>query len=142
MDEIMRRRDGLPSKRICHPTILIVEDHRRLRLELRHWLTITFPGCTIAEAESGEKAVTLARLYLPDIVLIDIVLPGISGIEATSQITAAVPKTKVVILSFREEADYQPAAQQAGAIRFIHKCEIASALAPLLAPLLNYPVAE
>jgi NarL family two-component system response regulator LiaR len=126
------------SKRLSRPIILIVEDHRRLRAELRDWLTLTFPGCSALEVGSGEEAVQFAESHSPDIVLMDLVLPGISGIEATSRIKATAPQSQVVILTFREETDCQPALR-AGAVSFVHKSEMARELPRLLAPLLNHP---
>jgi len=67
-------------------TILIVEDHDTLRETLRKWLSTTFPDCVFFDAKKGEDAVDLAEAEKPDIVIMDIGLPGISGIEATRQI--------------------------------------------------------
>ncbi len=141
-DKTTRRNDRSNRKRVSRPTILIVEDHHRLRAGLRDWLTLNFPGCSALEVGSGEEAVQFAESHSPDIILMDLVLPGISGIEATSRITAAVPQTKIVILTFQEEFDCQPAALQAGAVSFVHKSEIAKELPLLLAPLLHHPTAE
>ncbi len=130
------------SEQVYRPTILIVEDHCRLRAELRDWLVLTFPGCSALDVGSGEEAVQFVESHAPDIILMDLVLPGISGIEAASQIKAAAPRANIVILTFREEADCQPAARQAGVVSFVHKSEMAKELPLLLAPLLNHPAPE
>ncbi len=141
-DGTIRPEDRSDGKGGSRPTILIVEDHLRLRAGLRDWLTLTFPGCSALEVGSGEEAVQFAESHSPDVVLMDLVLPGISGIEATSRIKAAAPRTMVVILTFREETDCQPAAFRAGAVRFVHKSEMAKELPILLAPLLHYQTTE
>ena len=75
----------------------------------------------VGEAESGEEAVELADALEPGLVLMDINLPGINGIEATRQITAAHPGTVVMLLSTYQEADLPADAVSCGAARYVHK---------------------
>lgn len=77
----------------------------------------------VGEAENGEEGVELAASLQPDLVLIDINMPGIDGLEATRQITAARPETRVVVFSTYEPTEYLSRAKEAGAIDFIPKSE-------------------
>src|SRR5207245_986441 len=87
------------SPHITRPSILVVEDHRSLRLSIVTWLQHRFPGSLVQGAESGEEALVHARSVNPDVVLMDINLPGIDGLEATCRLKAQAPKTAVVILT-------------------------------------------
>jgi CheY-like chemotaxis protein len=73
------------------PKILLVDDHKGLRQLVRDWLTTEFPQCHVFEASSGENALELARREFPDILVMDIELPGIDGIETIRQIKQFLP---------------------------------------------------
>ena len=64
-------------------TILIVEDHDNVRRALGDWLKIEFPRCHVIEANSGEEAIGLIQAQSPRLVVMDIRLPGMNGIETT-----------------------------------------------------------
>lgn len=101
--------------------VLVVDDQAPFRAIARQVVELT-PGFTVAgEAESGEDAVRLAAELAPQLVLMDINLPGISGIEATRQILAAAPATLVVLLSTYGESDLPADALACGAQRYVHK---------------------
>jgi two-component system, NarL family, invasion response regulator UvrY len=101
--------------------VLIVDDQAPFRRAARTVVTLT-PGFEVAgEAESGEEAVELAAELAPELVLMDINLPGINGIEATRQITAAHPGIVVMLLSTYQEADLPADARSCGAARYVHK---------------------
>jgi len=75
----------------------------------------------VAEAESGAEAVKLAREYVPDVVLMDLVMPGMDGVEATRKVKDISPRTQIIILtSFHEDEHIFPALQ-AGAISYLLK---------------------
>jgi DNA-binding NarL/FixJ family response regulator len=118
-------------------TILIVEDHDAMRDSLRCWLGASFPHYRIVEATSGEEGAAVARAELPCLVVMDIGLPGMSGIEATRQIKAALPETEVVILTIHEEAAYRSDALAAGASAFVPKRSLQAELQPTIASLLS-----
>ena len=122
---------------MVHPTILIVEDHDALRKSLRNWLDITLPDCQFLEAQTGEEAVALVDAQLPDVVLMDISLPGMDGIEATRRIKAIAPKTSVVMISVYEEQVFQTNAAAAGASAFVCKLMMDTALVPIIQTLLS-----
>jgi DNA-binding NarL/FixJ family response regulator len=127
------------KKKVAEATILIVEDHDALRDSLRKWLSSIFPDCNFIDAKSGEEAIKLASSHLPDIVLMDIGLPKMSGIEATRYILKAVPKTHVVILTIHDVADYKTDASAAGAVAYIPKHAMHSELIPVMTKLLSHP---
>ena len=119
------------------PTILIVEDHEAVRASLINLLRANFKDCRFLETKNGEEAIALVRAHKPDIVLMDIGLPEMSGIEATRHIKTEVPKTKVVVMTIHEATEYRADADAAGASGFLLKKEIPSKLVPLLVGLLS-----
>ena len=119
------------------PTILIVEDHEAVRASLRNLLVASFADFQFLEAATGEEAMALVRSHRPEIVLIDIGLPEMSGIEATRHIKTEVPKTKVVVMTIHEAPDYHTDADAVGASGFLLKKEISSKLVPLFVELLS-----
>lgn len=101
--------------------VLIVDDQAPFRSIARQVVDLT-PGFeVVGEAESGEDAVDLAAALAPSVVLMDINLPGINGIEATRRILAAAPATRVVLLSTYRESDLPADALASGARRYVHK---------------------
>lgn len=75
----------------------------------------------VAEAGNGKEAVDLARLHAPDIVVMDVVMPEYNGIDATRQITASLPRTKVLALSMHRDPVYVRAMLRAGARGYLLK---------------------
>lgn len=101
--------------------VLIVDDQAPFRSIARQVVDLT-PGFeVVGEAETGEDAVELAAELAPSVVLMDINLPGISGIEATRRIIAAAPSTRVVLLSTYRESDLPADALSSGARQYVHK---------------------
>jgi DNA-binding NarL/FixJ family response regulator len=119
------------------PTIMIVEDHDALRDSLKSWLGSVFYGCNIVIAKSGEEALDKSFTQKPDIVLMDVMLPGINGIEAARRIKDTVPGIHVVILSIYEDSAYQADAAAAGVYAYIPKREMGSTLISMIAGLLS-----
>ena len=119
------------------PTILIVDDHHTFRASLRHWLAGEFPQCSICEAASGEEAVASVRTTPATIVVMDLHLPGINGIEATQGIKAILPAVKVVILTIHEDQIYQDKAMAAGVSAYIPKRKMRTDLLPTITALLS-----
>lgn len=115
---------------------MIVDDDAYTRSALHAWLEMSFPACMLRESESGEAAVRMALESPPSVVLMDIQLPGINGISATSLIKSAVPNANVVMLSNYNASAYKAAASQAGACGYVLKSRIHSELMPLLRTLL------
>jgi DNA-binding NarL/FixJ family response regulator len=108
--------------------VLIVDDQAPFRRAARAVVTAT-PGFDVSgEAETGEQAVELAATLEPGLVLMDINLPGINGIEATRQITAARPGTVVILLSTYSAEDLPSGASDCGAVGYVNKEEFGPAV--------------
>jgi len=107
-----------------------------MRQSLHAWLEMAIPQMKIVEAASGEEAIALVTASPPDIVLMDISLPGMSGIEATHHIKARIPAAHVVVLTIQEDQAYQLDAAAAGASAFVPKRTMHTELLPALMPLL------
>jgi DNA-binding NarL/FixJ family response regulator len=104
---------------------------------LQDWLSVTFPECTFMIAKSGEEAVEKVANWPPTIVLMDIGLPGMNGIQATRMIKAASPKTKVVMLTIYNDVEHRAEACEAGASAYLSKSKMYSELVPLMKTLLS-----
>ena len=120
-------------------TILIVEDHEPVRRSLREWLEHVFPWCFVVEAETGEKAIAMVQARAPRVIVMDISLPGMNGIEATRRIKAIEPIVQVVILTIHEDDPYRAEALAAGACAYVTKRKMQVELIPILAKLLPKP---
>ena len=102
-------------------TVMIVDDHEMVRKGAKGYLEAQPEIAVVAEASSGTEAVDLAREYVPDVVLMDLVMPGMDGVEATRKVKDISPRTQIIILtSFHEDQHIFPALQ-AGAISYLLK---------------------
>ncbi|HEY7034726.1 MAG TPA: response regulator transcription factor [Thermomicrobiales bacterium] len=101
--------------------ILIVEDHPLFRKGLRELIAAVADFELVGEAADGEEAVTTALDLLPDLVLMDLQLPGQSGIEAIRAIVAASPTTRILVVTLFQDDDSVFAALRAGARGYILK---------------------
>jgi DNA-binding NarL/FixJ family response regulator len=102
--------------------VLIVDDQEPFRLAARMVVEATDGFEVVGEAESGEASVDLARELKPDLVLMDVNLPGINGLDATRQIlTDQSDSVVVLLLSTYEEEEYAPRAAECGAAAYIPK---------------------
>lgn len=113
-------------------TALIVEDRAVVRDGLRECIHAYFPDLRLLEARCGEEALALAAKERPQIVLMDIGLPGMDGIETTRSIRARAPGSYVVMVSGYEHEQYRKAAATAGAAAFIAKRNMPGDLVRLL----------
>ncbi len=102
-------------------TILLVDDHELVRAGFRRLLEDGDNVTVVAEANSGEQAVQDYIKYKPDVVVMDISMPGIGGIGAVERIIARDPDAKILILSVHEDSVFTSRALQAGAKGFIPK---------------------
>lgn len=106
--------------------VLIVDDQQPFREVARAVVELTDGFEVAGEAESGEESISLAGELRPDLILMDVNLPGISGLEATRRILAAQGDTThvvVLVLSTYEASEFAAGAQDAGASAFISKSE-------------------
>jgi len=102
--------------------VLIVDDQEPFRMAARLVVETTEGFDVVGEAETGEDSVALARELTPDLVLMDVNLPGINGLDATRQILDGQNEPVVVLLlSTYEEEEYAPRAAECGAAAYIPK---------------------
>ena len=101
--------------------LLIVDDHQLVRSGLRRLLEAEEDFDVEDEAGTAYDAVRLARLHKPDVILLDVVMPGGSGIDAISEIIEASPNTKVLTLSMEDDPSYVRHAFAAGAKGYVLK---------------------
>jgi DNA-binding NarL/FixJ family response regulator len=80
-------------------TVLLVDDHALVRQGVRAFLETQSDITVVAEADSGEEAVRLATEHAPDVALVDLIMPGMDGVEATRRLTARSPRTSVIVLT-------------------------------------------
>jgi two-component system, NarL family, response regulator LiaR len=102
-------------------SILIVDDHEVVRQGLRAYLDAQPDFKVVGEASSGEDAVRLASDYLPDVVLMDLVMSGIGGVQATRKVKDVTPRTQIVVLTSYHQDEFIFPALQAGAISYVLK---------------------
>ncbi len=102
-------------------SIVLVDDQATVRRGLRMRLTIEADVEVVGEAGSGEAALRLVRSLSPDVVLMDVEMPGMDGIDATAALRAAAPQVAVVVLSLYDDARTRARAREAGAAAFVAK---------------------
>jgi DNA-binding NarL/FixJ family response regulator len=102
-------------------SVLIADDEAMLRAGFRMILTAEPDLIVVAEASNGEHAVTAAARFAPEVVLMDVRMPGVDGIEATRRIAASAPSSRVIILTTFDLDEYVYGALQAGASGFLLK---------------------
>jgi len=117
-------------------SLLIVDDHDALRRSLCELIRSNHPDVCCLEAGSGEVAVELAAVHRPKVVLMDLSLPGISGIEATRSIKAVSPASSIVVVTIFDTAAHRADAVAAGATAYVPKIDLGGRLTPILAQLL------
>ena len=103
------------------PSVLLVDDHKIMRDGIRAILTRTSEFSVIGEAENSEDALESCRSLRPDIILMDIGLPGLNGIETTTEILRRFPQAKVMILSMYDDEHSVVSAIRSGARAFVLK---------------------
>lgn len=102
-------------------TLLITDDHVLVRQGIRTFLELQPDLTVLGEADSGETAVRLAAEFVPDVVLMDLVMPGIGGVEATRQVKQVSPRSQIIVLTSYHEDEYIFPALRAGALSYVLK---------------------
>jgi DNA-binding NarL/FixJ family response regulator len=101
--------------------ILIADDHTLMRQGLRQLCEGLGGFTVVAEAENGSQAVTLARTMQPDVILMDIIMPDVDGVEATRQIVRENPAARIIVLTMYRQEQYMLDAIRAGARGYLLK---------------------
>ncbi|MAU01941.1 MAG: DNA-binding response regulator [Anaerolineaceae bacterium] len=102
-------------------TVLLVDDHKVVRQGVRAFLQAQSDIEVVGEADSGETAVTLAAEHAPDVVLMDLVMPGMDGVEATRQVKTQSPRTQIIMLTSYHQDEHIFPAIRAGALSYLLK---------------------
>src|SRR5665213_3129586 len=102
-------------------TVLLAEDHMIVRQGVRKMLELEEDFEVVGEAQDGRQAVTMVQELRPAVVLMDIAMPRLNGLEATRQIVKTMPTTKVIMLSAHSDDAYVKSAAAAGAMGFLLK---------------------
>ena len=102
-------------------SVLLVDDHAIVRQGLRTYLGLQPDIEVVGEGSDGREAINLVRDTLPDIVLMDLVMPNLDGVEATRQVTALSPSTRVIVLTSFSEDEKVFASIKAGAQGYLMK---------------------
>jgi len=108
--------------------VILVDDHNIVRSGLRRLLELGGDIEVVAEASSGEQACTVYGEFLADVLVMDLSMPGIGGLEALRRILALAPSAKVVIFSMHENAAFATQALSAGARCYVAKSGFADEL--------------
>ncbi len=101
--------------------VLIVEDNPLFRRSLRELLAVRFPSVGIEEATDGEQALNMLREIQPDLIFMDIKLPGKNGLEVTKIIKKSNSEIHIIILTSYDLPEYREAAMSSGASHFLTK---------------------
>jgi two-component system, NarL family, response regulator NreC len=101
--------------------LLLADDHPMLRSGLRALLAQQRDFAVVAEARDGQEAIDKSLAYRPDVVVMDISMPRVDGLEATREITSRLPDTRVLVLTGYDEAEYLLLVLQAGGSGYVRK---------------------
>jgi NarL family two-component system response regulator LiaR len=102
-------------------TVMLVDDHAMVRQGVRAFLATQPDLSVVGEAGSGEEAVKMAAQFVPDVILMDLIMPNMDGVEATRRVKQVSPRSQVVVLtSYHEDENIFPALK-AGALSYILK---------------------
>jgi DNA-binding NarL/FixJ family response regulator len=110
-----------PGAGEARTAVLLVDDQELIRYGLRLVLEAQPDLVVVGEASDGAEAVQAAQRLRPDVVLMDVRMPGLDGIEATRQLTAALPDTRIIVLTTYDLDDFAFGALRAGAAGFLLK---------------------
>jgi len=102
-------------------TVLLVDDHKLVRQGIRAFLEARPEFLVVGEAGSGAESVKLAQEHVPDVVLMDLIMPEMDGVEATRQVKNVSPRTQIVVLTSSYDDEHIFPALEAGATSYILK---------------------
>ncbi len=110
-------------------TVLLVDDHAVVRQGVRTFLETQADISVVGEAGSGEEAVNLAAQHVPDVILMDLIMPNMDGVEATRRVKQVSPRSQIVVLTSYHEDEHIFPALKAGALSYVLKDVSAEELA-------------
>jgi two-component system response regulator NreC len=122
--------------------VLIVDDHQVMRKGIRALLENDPVWQVCGEAENGRQAVTKARELNPDLIILDLTMPEMNGLEAARQIRNSSPDAKIVIFSMHESPQVRKESRDAGANAFVSKSALGDELSSVSKKLLMASVEE
>ena len=102
-------------------TVLLVDDHEIVRRGVRAFQETLDEFVVVGEAETGIQAIQLTERYIPDVILMDLIMPGMDGVEATRQVKNISPRTQIVVLTSYHDDEHIFPALQAGALSYVLK---------------------
>ncbi len=102
-------------------TVILVDDHNMVRIGLKAYFATLADIQVVGEAASGAEAVQQVLQHAPDIVLMDLIMPGMDGVEATRQVKKASPRTQVIVVTSYHEDEHIFPAIRAGALSYVLK---------------------
>jgi DNA-binding NarL/FixJ family response regulator len=101
--------------------VLIVDDHKMYRDGLKALINLQQDMVVVGEAANGQEAIARTRELLPDVILMDVKMPVMDGVEATRRILAEMPGTKILALSMYSDDGFTSGMKRAGALGYILK---------------------
>ena len=119
--------------------LLIVDGEVTMCARLRAYLEVILPRARVLEAWSGARALELCARERPELVLVDVGLPDINGLELTARLRALSPAPAVIVISYDDGEEYAARARAAGAHSFLVKNRLVTELAPAIARALGIP---
>jgi DNA-binding NarL/FixJ family response regulator len=133
---------ALPLSNKCPgPVVLIVDDSQPMRQALCDLMALSYPSSCILEAGSAEQALEMVATRAPDLVLMDIALPGMDGLTCLVEIRRIWPQIRSVVISYHEEQPYRQKALDAGADAYVVKRKLYLDLMPVIQKLLKEKMA-
>jgi len=102
-------------------SVLLVDDHKLMRTGIKFILDDTTDIRVVGEASSGEEALERARVLKPNVILMDVSMPGIGGLEATRKLAMSLPDTRVIVLSAQTAEPFPMRLMEAGAAGYLTK---------------------
>jgi len=104
-------------------TVLIVDDHPAVRMVLKTQVSQLLGVTSVEEADNGQTAIDMVRQSMPDLVILDLDIPKLSGLEVISRLKAIHPGIRILVLSAQDPQAFAPRAMQAGARAFVSKMQ-------------------
>jgi len=108
--------------------LLLVDDEPSVRSGLRMWFSLQPDIAVVGEAGDGTEALEMAHQLCPDVVLMDVAMPGVDGLTSTARLRADRPESAVVVLTLHDNGEARARARDAGAAALVGKHETADAL--------------